>query len=95
MPLGDLTAAARISQQATNTSPHAQPNIDGNCLARESAKGKRLEQFGADKLLGKLKPLGDVIDLKDASEVKKLAALVPLMKSADGGDFAPPNCDQH
>ena len=95
MPLGDLTTAARISQQATNTSSHAQPNIGGNWLARESAKRKRLEQSGEDKLLGKLEPLGDVIDLKDASKVKMLAALVPLMKNADGGGFAPPNCDQY
>ena len=58
---------------------------------QETAKRKRLEADGEEKLLQKLKPLGAVIDLKDASEIKMLAALVPMMKGADGGMRASPD----
>lgn len=63
----------------------AKPNTTSNWLGNESAKRKRLENSGEEKLLQKLKPLGDVIDLKNPAEVKKLVALVPYMKSDDGG----------
>ena len=73
----------------------AKPNTTSNWLGNESAKRKRLENSGEEKLLQKLKPLGDVIDLKNPAEVKKLAALVPHMKSDDGGkllQFLAVNC---
>ena len=54
-------------------------------LSNETAKRKSVLNAGEDAVLKRLKPLGDVMDLSDPSEVKKLAALVPMMKSADGG----------
>ena len=38
-------------------------------------------------MLAKLKPLADVIDLQDAGEVKKLAAIVPYVKGKAGGMY--------
>ena len=55
-------------------------------LSNETAKRKSVLKAGEDAVLE------DVMDLSDPSEVKKLAALVPMMKSADGGmhDFCCP-----
>jgi len=49
-----------------------------------------LEKSGEDRLLKRLKPLADVVDLRNSSEVKNLAAMVPFMKGTGGGNHCHP-----
>ena len=60
-----------------------------NWLDGETKKRTRLEKVGEERVYRGLKPLCDVLDLKDPIEVKNLAAMVPFIKGANDGDILP------